>query len=126
MKKEGWSRRNECPRLILHGGGEDVSPAGNGDHQPCRAAVVAQGFAQKKNVLGKIALLDEGIGPNCPKEFIAGYKRLRVGGEVGKEIEGSGVEGNRLSFPRERAGSEVDFEFAKSEESAQWQRLSNR
>lgn len=72
-------------------------------------------------MLGEIAVVDEGIGPQGINQFFTRDELLGASGEVDEEVEGAWIERHRLADPSEEAGPEVQLEIVEMDESAQFQ-----
>jgi hypothetical protein len=54
-------------RQLAKGADEAVTSLG---YRFDELGILSQGFARDEDVVGKIALLDKGVGPKCPDKFV--------------------------------------------------------
>ena len=94
-----WSARGGDGGEAGDGDGEAVAAAGNGFDQAAAGAVAGKGFAEKEDVLGEVALLDEGFGPEVAEEFVLGDDAIGVVDEEEEEVEGLAIEREGLIAP---------------------------
>ena len=72
-------------------------------------------------MLGEVAVVDVGIGPESVNQFFACDELVGAGDEEGEQVVGAWIERHWLSRPGEYTGLEVQLEFVETDESAQFQ-----
>lgn len=92
-------------------GGELVAAARDGDDA---GGAVGEGLAQAEDVLGEVALLDEGTGPDRGDEVLLEDDAAGVGDEVEEDVEGLGGEGDFLAKTGKGAAAGVEFELVEA------------
>jgi hypothetical protein len=96
------------------GGDEAVAAAGAGFDVGGAARGVAERAADVGDLDREGVVVNKGIGPESVEEFVACAEVTRVGGEVGKKVEGLGGEGDFGVSIMETAFLCVEAERAES------------
>ena len=103
-------------RNARNGDGKAVTAARYGFDDSATGAMERERFTKKEDVLGEIALFDEGPWPEGAEQFFFWDELLRVIREVEKEVEGFSIEGQRLVAPRKAPLGAIDLVLLKSDQ----------
>src|SRR5271169_584168 len=118
MSRIKWrSRGRQSRRRLLvvldHFGDKAISDAGNGEDIALTFLAVAEGFAQKKDVLAEVSLFHETVGPNGLHKFRLFDNPAAVVDQEEQYFKGFRREGQKLRAVHERAFLAVQPKRAK-------------